>query len=89
MIDQEDLVKSIKSLKKYLKRMKPTDEYVRGYIDAKVMIDKVLIDVIEVLKDTLYCELCNEHPRTHSKLLSSQTMNYIIEVCDECKGSEQ
>ena len=28
---QEDLVKSAKSLKKYLKQLKPTDEYARGY----------------------------------------------------------
>ena len=43
--------------------MKPTDDYVRGYKDAKVMIDEVLVDVIQVLKESLYCEHCYDRPQ--------------------------
>jgi hypothetical protein len=88
---QKDLVKSVKSLKKYLKRLKPTDEYVRGYKDAKVMIDKVLDDVIKVLRETLYCDKCGEYPKKH-KTKIEYNLNYYddeyIEVCNKCKDKE-
>jgi len=31
--------------------MKPTDDYVRGYKDAKLMMDETLKDTIEYIKD--------------------------------------
>ena len=73
--------------------MKPTDEYVRGYKDAKVMIDKVLNDVIDVLKETLYCERCHEYPQTHSVSLGIDPMDYnaieeFKQVCNKCKNKE-
>ena len=88
---QKDLVKSVKSLKKYLKRLKPTDEYVRGYKDAKVMIDKVLDDVIKVLRETLYCDKCGENPKEHTVKIKHNMNAYddeYIEVCNECNNKE-
>ena len=38
-------------MRKYLKKMKPTDDYVRGYKDAKLMMDETLKDAIEYIKD--------------------------------------
>ena len=32
--------------------MKPTDDYVRGYKDAKLMIDETLKDAIQYIKGT-------------------------------------
>ena len=29
-------------MRRYLKKMKPTDDYVRGYKDAKLMMDETL-----------------------------------------------
>jgi len=87
---QEDLVKSAKSLKKYLKRLKPTDEYVRGYKDAKEMIDVFMNDVINVLKEQLYCNDCQEYPAEYTVGLGLDPMNYhehneeYIEVCEKC-----
>ena len=87
---QDDLVKSVKGLRKYLKKLKPTDDYVRGYKDAKVIIDEVLGDVVEVLKESLYCEVCGESPATH-RILNEDPMAWertynTIAVCDKCKG---
>ena len=87
---REDLVKSAKSLKKYLKRLKPTDEYVRGYKDAREMIDVFMDDVIDVLKAQLYCNDCQEYPAEHTVGLGLDPMNYYeqneqyIEVCEKC-----
>jgi len=38
-------------MRRYLKKMKPTDDYVRGYKDAKLMMDETLKDTIEYIKD--------------------------------------
>ena len=59
------MVKDIKSLRKYLKKMKPTDEYVRGYNDAKSIIDEVLDQVEEILIDMFYCQSCQEKDGEH------------------------
>ena len=72
--------------------MKPTDDYVRGYKDAKIIIDEVLVDVIEVLKEALYCERCHKHPQTHSVSLGVDPMNYnaieeFVEVCSKCNNN--
>ena len=88
---QEDIVKSVKSLKKYLKRMKPTDEYVRGYKDAKVMIDQLLTDVLDILIPHLYCDKCGEYPKEHTIKIEHNMNAYddeYIEVCDKCKNKE-
>jgi hypothetical protein len=85
---QEDLVKSAKSLKKYLKRLKPTDEYVRGYKDAKEMIDVFMDDVIEILKAHLYCDECGEYPAEHTNTIVHNFNRYdneYIEICNNCK----
>tara|TARA_R110002051_G_scaffold5987_1_gene29686 strand:+ start:269 stop:547 length:279 start_codon:yes stop_codon:yes gene_type:complete len=85
---QDDLVKSAKSLRKYLKKMKPTDEYVRGYNDAKTIIDEVLGDIIEVLKDNLYCDECGEYPAEHTNTIVHNFNNYdneYVEICNNCK----
>ena len=87
---QDDLVKSAKSVKKYLKRLKPTDEYVRGYKDAKYIIDVFMEDVIDVLKAQLYCNDCQKYPAEHTVGLGLDPCNHYqqneeyIEVCDEC-----
>ena len=39
-------------MRRYLKKMKPTDDYVRGYKDAKLMIDETLEEAIEHIKCT-------------------------------------
>jgi len=85
---QDDLVKSAKSLRKYLKKMKPTDEYVRGYNDAKTIIDEVLGDIIEVLKDNLYCDECGEYPAEHTNTIVHNFNRYdneYVEICNNCK----
>ena len=37
-------------MRRYLWKMKPTDDYVRGYKDAKLMIDESLKKAIEYIK---------------------------------------
>ena len=37
-------------MRRYLKKMKPTDDYVRGYKDAKLMMDESLKKAIEYIK---------------------------------------
>ena len=89
---QEDLVKSAKSLKKYLKRLKPTDEYVRGYKDAKVMIDVLMNDIIDVLKEKFYCDYCQEHPSEHTLKIVHNFNKYddeYVEICNKCKELEK
>jgi len=39
-------------MRRYLKKMKPTDDYVRGYKDAKLMMDETLKDAIQYIKGT-------------------------------------
>jgi len=39
-------------MRRYLKKMKPTDDYVRGYKDAKLMMDETLERAIEHIKCT-------------------------------------
>jgi hypothetical protein len=55
------------------------------------MIDKVLDDVIKVLKETLYCDKCGEYPKKHSTKIE-YNLNYYddeyIEVCNKCKDKE-
>ena len=47
-------------MRRYLKKMKPTDDYVRGYKDAKLMMDETLeetnkhIKLLEKDVDELY-----------------------------------
>ena len=71
--------------------MKPTDDYVRGYKDAKIIIDEVLVDVIEALKEALYCERCHEYPQTQLLSLGIDPMDYnayeeFDQVCSKCKN---
>ena len=85
---QEDLVKSAKSLKKYLKQLKPTDEYVRGYKDAKEMIDVFMDDVINVLIERFYCDYCGEEPAEHTVKIVHNFNKYddeYLEICNNCK----
>ena len=37
-------------MRRYLKKTKPTDNYVRGYKDAKLMMDESLKKAIEYIK---------------------------------------
>ena len=37
-------------MRRYLKKMKPTDDYVRGYKDAKLMMDETLEETIKHIK---------------------------------------
>ena len=97
---QDDLVKSAKSVKKYLKRLKPTDEYVRGYKDAKYIIDVFMEDVIDVLKAQLYCNDCQEYPAEHTVGLGLDPCNFYsgdnlheqteeyVEVCEKCYNKQ-
>ena len=80
---QDDVVKSINSLKKYLKKMKPTDDYVRGFKDAQGIIQEVLGDVEDVLKHFLYCDNCQERPAEH---FGSKRVRHLGsgKVCDKC-----
>ena len=67
--------------------MKPTDEYVRGYKDAKVMIDQLLTDVLDILIPHLYCDKCEEYPKEHTIKIEYNMNSYdneYIEVCDKC-----
>jgi len=38
-------------MRRYLKKMKPTDDYVRGYKDAKLMMDETLKKTIDHIKN--------------------------------------
>ena len=38
-------------MRRYLKKMKLTDDYVRGYKDAKLMMDETLKEAIEYISE--------------------------------------
>ena len=48
---KKNIIESLERMRRYLKKMKPTDDYVRGYKDAKLMMDETLKDTIEYIKD--------------------------------------
>ena len=48
---KDNIIESLERMRRYLKKMKPTDDYVRGYKDAKLMMDETLKDTIEYIKD--------------------------------------
>ena len=48
---KNNIIESLERMRRYLKKMKPTDDYVRGYKDAKLMMDETLKDTIEYIKD--------------------------------------
>ena len=78
---QDDIVKSIKTLQKYLKKMKPTDDYVRGFKDAQEIMQEILGDAYDVLKHFLYCDDCAKQPATHFGRRYNGD-----KVCDKCLG---
>ena len=47
---KENIVETLERMRRYLWKMKPTDDYVRGYKDAKLMIDESLKKAIEYIK---------------------------------------
>ena len=47
---KENIIESLERMRRYLKKMKPTDDYVRGYKDAKLMMDETLKEAIEYIK---------------------------------------
>ena len=47
---KENIIESLERMRRYLKKMKPTDDYVRGYKDAKLMMDESLKKAIEYIK---------------------------------------
>ena len=60
-------------MRRYLWKMNPTDDYVRGYKDAKLMIDESLKKAIEYIKllehdvDELYHAYIDVHPFREKK----------------------
>ena len=46
----DNIIESLERMRRYLWKMKPTDDYVRGYKDAKLMIDESLKKAIEYIK---------------------------------------
>ena len=46
-----NIIESLERMRRYLKKMKPTDDYVRGYKDAKLMMDETLKEAIEYIKE--------------------------------------
>ena len=51
-----NIIDALKDMRKYLKKMKLTDEYVRGYKDAQSIMDETLertIDIIEFMQRRL------------------------------------
>ena len=85
---QGDLVKSIKSLKKYLKNMKPTDDYVRGYKDAQIMIQQTLDDVLDVIKPIFYCQDCEEVPAEHYVPHNFVGEQWTEQYCEDCMNNQ-
>ena len=49
---KDNIVESLERMRRYLKKMKPTDDYVRGYKDAKLMMDETLKRAVEHIKCT-------------------------------------
>ena len=47
---KNNIIESLERMRRYLKKMKPTDDYVRGYKDAKLMMDETLKEAIEYIK---------------------------------------
>ena len=48
---KENIIESLERMRRYLKKMKPTDDYVRGYKDAKLMMDETLKEAIEYISE--------------------------------------
>ena len=48
---KENIIESLERMRRYLKKMKPTDDYVRGYKDAKLMMDETLKKTIDHIKN--------------------------------------
>ena len=48
---KNNIIESLERMRRYLEKMKPTDDYVRGYKDAKLMMDETLKEAIEYIKD--------------------------------------
>ena len=46
---KDNIIESLERMRRYLKKMKPTDDYVRGYKDAKSMIDETLKETIKYI----------------------------------------
>ena len=65
---KENIIESLERMRRYLKKMKPTDDYVRGYKDAKLMMDETLKKTIDHIKnlendlDELYHAYIDVHP---------------------------
>ena len=47
----DNIIESLERMRRYLKKMKPTDDYVRGYKDAKLMMDETLKEAIEYITE--------------------------------------
>jgi len=48
---KNNIIESLERMRRYLKKMKPTDDYVRGYKDAKLMMDETLKEAIEYISE--------------------------------------
>ena len=48
---KDNIIESLERMRRYLKKMKPTDDYVRGYKDAKLMMDETLKETIKYIKE--------------------------------------
>ena len=69
---------SLKNLEKKLYDDKIKSYDFSGYKDAKVMVDQLLADVLDILIPHLYCDKCGENPKEHTMKIE-HNMNYYDE----------
>ena len=64
--------------------MKPTDDYVRGYNDAKSIIDELLVQVEHIFIDMYYCDDCSSKEAEHFISNSFGGENWEDKLCNDC-----
>ncbi len=56
----EDLIKRLKMIKEFIKKVKAKDSYVRGYADARGMMMETIDEAVAEIESQLDCQFCDK-----------------------------
>ena len=76
----EDLIKRLKMIKEFIKKVKAKDSYVRGYADARGMMMETIDETITEIGSKLHCQFCgNEYADSSISYMGESAL-----ICGPC-----